>query len=73
MEAKMKKRKALLKLLIDKGITQTELAKRVGISFQSVNRWMTGKSNPSYVYIPKIAEALNIPEKEVIACFKSEE
>lgn len=32
----MKKRKALLKLLIDKGITQTELAKRVGISFQSI-------------------------------------
>ena len=32
----MKKRKALLKLLIDKGLTQTELAKKVGVSFQTI-------------------------------------
>lgn len=69
----MEKRKALLKMLIDKGLTQTELAKRVGVSFQSVNHWMTGKSNPSYGYIPKIAEALDITTDEVIAYFADKE
>lgn len=62
----MVKRKRLLKLLIDKDMTQSELARKIGVSFQSVNMWVSGKRNPSYESVPKIAKALGITTDEVI-------
>lgn len=30
----------------ERGMTQDELAKKLGVSFQSVSKWEQGKSNP---------------------------
>lgn len=44
------------------GITQKELGKRLGgLSQQQIGQWETGKANPKYETLQKIAEALEIP------------
>lgn len=30
-------------------ISQTELAKKIGVSFETINRWETGKLQPSFL------------------------
>lgn len=50
--------KELLKL---KNITQTELAKKLGIHKQSLTVWLNGNKNPKIETIAKIAEILNVP------------
>jgi transcriptional regulator with XRE-family HTH domain len=41
------------------GLSQCDLAKRLGVSQQSVAKWETGESLPRALLIPKIANALN--------------
>ncbi len=43
------------------GITQQELAKRLGISYVGVSQWETDKRNPKYDTLVRIAKALDIP------------
>ena len=53
--------KKLRKKLI---LTQTEFAELLGVSFQSINRWETGKHEPTIKVKRKIAELCknnNIP------------
>ena len=46
------------------GLTQKELAQRLGLSFQSVAQWENDLRNPKIETLQKIAEALEIsPEK----------
>ena len=40
------------------GLTQTELAKAVGVSRVSVSHWETGETTPKGVYVPLLAKAL---------------
>ena len=40
------------------GISQAELARRVGVTTAAVCKWENGQSWPSAWYIPAIAEAL---------------
>jgi transcriptional regulator with XRE-family HTH domain len=42
-------RKEIKKLLIDKDITQTELARRVGISLTGVNQVISGKRKTKHI------------------------
>lgn len=70
----MEKRKELLKLLVDKGITQVELAQRIGVSFQSLNYWISGKRNPSLKSIEHLSKELGMSTDEIINLFlKNEE
>src|SRR3990170_1606187 len=39
------------------GLTQVRLAKLMGVSFVTVNRWENGQSNPSRLALEKIARA----------------
>ena len=39
----------------ERGMTQDELAKKLGVSFQSVSKWEQGKSNPDLAMLPAIA------------------
>lgn len=50
-----------IKLLREqKGITQSELAKSIGISRSGVNAWEMGLSIPSTQYIVEIAKTFNV-------------
>lgn len=49
-----------------KGITQTELAHRLGKCFNSVNLYATNKVQPPIPVLYKIAEILNIDVRELL-------
>lgn len=39
------------------GLTQTDLAVKLGVTFQAVSKWENGKSLPDVLLMPKMAEA----------------
>lgn len=49
------------KIRTEKGITQLELANRLGISYVGVSQWETDKRNPKRETLNKIAKALDVP------------
>ncbi len=46
--------------LIDKGLTQTEFAKIVGIKQSQVSEWLKGKAKPGYDLLKQISQSFNI-------------
>ncbi len=48
------------KARIDAGFTQTELAQRLGVTQSTVNRWESGRHDPSRDMVVRIAEAVGI-------------
>lgn len=51
----------------EKGLTQKELGDRLGgISQQQIGQWETGRANPKYETLQKIAEALEVNLIELI-------
>ena len=60
--------KAILELRSKLNISQHELAKMLGVSFQSVNRWENGHFEPTKIVkvrLIKLLEENNIALKEV--------
>lgn len=55
----------LEKILAEKGLKQSWLAKKINKSPAEVNRWVKGRVIPIYVNMNKIAKALNIPIEEI--------
>ncbi len=55
----------LKRLRKERGITQEELAKRLGVSFQSVSKWERGESEPSLSMIPMIAYLFDVSTDEI--------
>lgn len=49
-----------------KGITQKELAERIGVTQQNLAQYERGKRNPKIKTIKRFAQALNIPLMELI-------
>ncbi len=47
MSDKLNYPKMIIKLRVKMNISQEELARRLGVSFQSVNRWENGKFEPT--------------------------
>lgn len=47
------------------GITQAELASRIGVPFQSISQWERDKRNPKMSTLRLIANALSIPVYEL--------
>ena len=43
------------KLRTDRGITQEELANKIGVSFQAVSKWETNTTTPDIAIIPQLA------------------
>ena len=54
------------KVLNEKGIKQTWLAKKHGKSFKIVNNYACNRSQPSLQTLHKIAEILQVEVKELI-------
>lgn len=54
---------ALIQAVIDarvkKGVTQEELAKRIGTKQSVISRLESGRANPSIAFLKKLAQALN--------------
>lgn len=47
------------------GLTQQQLAKKLGVSHISVSRWETGKAIPSPRYIKKMADMFGVAGKDI--------
>lgn len=58
--------KALKQILKDRGISQAELARRVGVSSQAVSKWVNRKGLPDVVMLVKISNALAVSVAELI-------
>jgi len=43
---------------LEHGISQEKIAKMLGVSYLTVNRWLTGKTEPSKIYEYKIKKFL---------------
>lgn len=47
------------------GMTQEDLAKKLGVSNVSVSRWERGKAMPSPKYLKKMAELFGVQGKDI--------
>lgn len=54
------------KARIEKGLSQTYLANKIGKDQPSINRLERGKINPSYLYLLEVCEGLDISLQELI-------
>ena len=54
---------AIIKKRLEKGLTQKELAKKIGTKQSAISRFESGEYNPSLSLITKIAQALNAKVK----------
>ncbi|MDM8331558.1 helix-turn-helix transcriptional regulator [Limosilactobacillus pontis] len=52
-------------LRVGAGMTQQELADKLGVTHISVSRWETGKSIPSPKYIKKMADMFGVDGKDI--------
>ncbi len=50
---------AILDARIKKGVTQKELAQRIGTKQSVISRLETGRANPSVAFLKKLAQALD--------------
>ena len=51
--------RAILDARIKKGVTQQQLAKKIGTKQSVISRLESGKANPSIAFLKRMAEALN--------------
>lgn len=49
---------------LENKITQEQLAKKLGVSFTTVNRWFNDKANPSKIQEYQIKKLLSFTSKE---------
>jgi transcriptional regulator with XRE-family HTH domain len=47
-----------------KGLTQTELANRIGKDHPNINRLENGKFNPSFIFLKEVAQGLEVDIRE---------
>lgn len=59
--------KKLKELRIKSGLSQTQLAKQLGVSQQSYARWESGKYTPTLDTIQKVSNYFNISIEELIS------
>ena len=57
-------------LLNSKRYTPAMIAPKLGISDKTIYSWIYGRCTPSPVMILKLAEILEVSEKEILECFK---
>lgn len=65
--------KNLARLLKTKNLTQVDFAKKMGVTFQTVNGVMTGSRSISLGMITRIAKALRIQESELLDSIDDEQ
>lgn len=50
----------------DKGVTQSELADYLGVSFQSVSKWENGITMPDIALLPRLSEYFQVSVDEIL-------
>lgn len=55
----------LEKILHERGIKQSELARRINVDKSLVNKWVKGRHTPSAYFMTKIAHELKLTEQEL--------
>ena len=56
----------LVKLRKEKGLSQEDLAAKIGISRQAVSKWETGASDPSTSNLLTLAKLFNTTAEELL-------
>lgn len=51
------------------GISQSELADKLGVKQNAVSNWETGQAKPKLDTIKKLAEILQVSVEEIVECF----
>lgn len=59
-------RKKLIAYRRQEGISQLQLAEKLGVSRQTIVRWENGVNNPSEFELKKIADLMNVSEKQLL-------
>lgn len=49
----------LIKKRVERGLTQEELARKIGTKQSAISRLESGNYNPSFTFLRKVAKALN--------------
>jgi ribosome-binding protein aMBF1 (putative translation factor) len=52
--------KAIIKKRLEQGLTQSELAKKIGTKQSAISRLESGNYNPSIAFLGKVAKALSL-------------
>lgn len=55
----------LEKILHDRGVNQSALARKIGVDKSLMNKWVKGKHVPSAHFMTKIARELGMTEQEI--------
>lgn len=58
-------------MLVEKGVSQTELAEYLGKSFSSVNGYCANRVQPPLEVLDKIAEYLNVSLRDLVVDTKA--
>jgi len=53
-------------VLVEKDISQKELAEKLGMSFSSVNGYCCNRQQPTLTTLERIAEILQVPMRELV-------
>lgn len=49
-----------------KGMKQTFIAQKIGVSVVTVSNWAQGKSTPSEKHLKRLSELLQVPIKDLV-------
>jgi transcriptional regulator with XRE-family HTH domain len=60
---------ALTQLLHERGLTQSELGRRLGVTGSAVNLWANGRANPSRENIERIEDELAVEPRGAVGLF----
>ncbi|MGN1346745.1 MAG: helix-turn-helix transcriptional regulator [Eubacteriales bacterium] len=69
---KLKLTENLRKLRLEKGLTQEQLAEKMGVSYQAVSRWETGVTYPDIELLPSLAELFEVSLEKLMGVTRQE-
>lgn len=66
MEQKIEHQNLIKEVLKEKDITQTWLAKQLGMSFSMTSAYVCNRTQPNLAIIFKVADILNVSPKDLV-------
>lgn len=67
----MEKLQNIRKYRLAMGLTQAQLAEKVGVQYQTVSKWETGTTMPDAAMLPQIADVLNVSMDDLFGRYRS--